>query len=369
MFNYEEYFPAMPVYVSKSTGEISENLARLLSKEPTLTFDSMSNTGFKEIDICDKLSFVPVEKKWVEIATEKSKLSLRGYANLLLANLEKVLFKTWDNKHTNIVATSGGADSRILSWTLASIREKHGKDFLGNIVFLCHHNEGSLFEAAMKQQGWNKGQYHIHKREKPQNSEYYDYGLFDDNHNAYTALWFNFWSDVVPKEKENEANIILGYYGGEQFDYPPRLKQINENRIIPLMEHMKGNHYSLCRYILKFNSVVLPYMHYSFLADSLDVPENFFVLTKRMGVSIDIVRNEMLSILGDKTPTHFGHQYDFTITPKTAEQMKKAWVGSKLLKDFKENKLICSAKPWIAKRDSFDNKLYALATCYERTTR
>lgn len=142
------------------------------------------NVAFKEIEV------VPFEEMLPNYYRELFKIK----ANSEYINLPKLVDKTWDyilksiEKEWNVnkfhlVYHSSGFDSRIISLAIKALYEKHGKDWLGDVLFLCFEPEGNSFIEIMDYQGWDHLQYSVYKR-GCKNSDYY-IESFDYEKNPY----------------------------------------------------------------------------------------------------------------------------------------------------------------------------------------
>jgi len=389
--SWKRQIPIVPFYKGAS-GEESIDLAHLISTENITLNVRRHGTGFDGIAI--KYAEVPKEREWVRALTNADRYpdstDLKQYITDYVKLLKKYFIEQWDNSKFHLILMSGGADSRIISWILKELRDEYGQSFLGDLCFVCHHDEDAMFLEVMKLQGWKPEQYHVHKAALPQSASYYDYGDFDDNANSYTKVWPNFWNEVLPKFREKEAVVVTGFNGGEQFEYPVKYSKTSARSIqSPWWNIFKFSftfEYYITKYWLKFYEVLMPYCDYDVVAHVSRVPYAF--LKKAHWPSYkqgnfcdrrrDFMRRSILDHFGDYVPCHVEHNYIFDMTPERTSYMKEKWFSSKFYRDFKDDAFVQRAEPWnlvfykgnpVEKKMKFDNGLYSLATCYEQSTR
>jgi hypothetical protein len=71
----------------------------------------------------------------------------------------KLLFvveNTWDPNKFHVLPHSGGFDSRLISLILKRLKEKHGKDWLGDYLFVESHGESDFFYSLIDANGWDR---------------------------------------------------------------------------------------------------------------------------------------------------------------------------------------------------------------------
>lgn len=109
-----------------------------------------------------------------------------------------VLERSWDPEQFHLVLHKCGIDSRILSKTIANLRDKHGESWLGDVLFLCFEPEGTAFKRTMEFEGWRKHQYHV-DNEGAKTDEYYA-GVLDFEkcwrwaNDAQPTPWITMWT-------------------------------------------------------------------------------------------------------------------------------------------------------------------------------
>lgn len=209
--SWDHTLMASPLYKSKTTGKVSLDMAYILDQEPELTINpafveqNHESTFFNEIGLVD----YPVQEKWKPLTKAMPKFSddllPKDIAGLMIRAIEGYFLQVWDNTVPTLVFCSMGMDSRIISWVLASIREKQGADFLGDIHFRAHGAESLHgFKEMMKKQGWKKDQYSIYKPDQMEKPGYHNMGDPDNVCNGYLRPTINFWDDLI--KSGNEKN-------------------------------------------------------------------------------------------------------------------------------------------------------------------
>lgn len=357
--------PFAPVYYSKATGAESITLAGLCAQEKKL---ALAKGGFQEIGIRRMGEVIP--GRWQHLTTvlpKDDEATLESVTDDLLARLKRYFVKAWQSDRFHLMWCSAGLDSRILAWVLADLRDERGRDWLGDIHFVCHHPEGGLFKQTMKTMGWREDEYSVHRESQPQNADYYDLGRFEDNANAWCRMTLRFWDDVVPLEREAETVLVCGACGGELLHYPiwrSGKRGILSNRFDDLHRHMPWPHHNFARLYSNWGDVLLPFLAYDYLDAVFRLPAHLF--KRQWSKGPDKIRWAMLQRFGDGVKLYTGHRYDFTMSPKRKRYIKDCWRGSKLYRDFKHIPWVESARPWSGGLNTLDAKLYSYATMYER---
>lgn len=361
--SWQNTLPFPPVYYSKRTNEEDLDLAALCSREPRLT---LLRNEFSEIGIRHSSEVMDQKQRHLVTTLEKDQSMTISSVSIQLVNALKSYFKkTWDSSHYHLVLCSGGLDSRIMSWILRDLREEMGRNWLGDIHFICHHPEGTIFKEAMKLQGWNQYEYSIHKETQNQSADYYDLGNWNDNPNAFCQIVLRFWDGVVPQHKEKETVLISGAAGGEILHYPLARKLGHlENRYNDLLQHMPAPHVNFARFYANWHDVLFPFISYDYLNIAFRIPHKLFIRQTPRGA--DKIRIAMLSRWKDNIPCHIGHQYNFTPSQSRIKYIKSHYLGSKFYRDFKHIDYVKNAAPWKYKKiKEYDTYLYSYAAMYE----
>lgn len=83
------------------------------------------------------------------------------FIQLYIESVRQAVEANWPSRLSNVVFHSSGYDSRILSWTLRQLAEKHGRDWLGDVLFVCWGAECEGFAQIMEYEGWKPEQYRL----------------------------------------------------------------------------------------------------------------------------------------------------------------------------------------------------------------
>jgi len=380
--SWKSTLPICRIYQSKKTGTRGMSLRRMCSMEPQLT---LTKTGFSEIRTLDRTPEVNPDYEYLTHPlprfTHKKPADI---AKLLIKKMENYLVNNWDSDSPHLMLCSGGLDSRILSWVLAGLRDRRGRDWLGSIHFRCFQPEGPLFKQAMKVQGWHPSEYSVWRPDRFNSPDYFDIGDFTKNGNAFYQPMAEFWSDIVPLEGERDTVLITGSGGGEIFSYPLfRHWQFTENRYSDLVSNTQSIFTSVHRAYHRWADILSPYLGYGYLDTAFRVPRQYFTKVPARCFSTvppynrwqwrDRMRMAMLNLFKDDTPLFVGHEYNLRISKKRAAYMKRMYRGSRFYGDYGHLGYVRDAEPWkpylsgtvsqILK--SLDAKLYGYAAMYE----
>jgi len=370
--------PLCPIYVSKTTGEKDVSLSALCSKERNLTLSP--EAGFKEIDIADPREEVSPEYRYLTHPVKTILDTPENLAKKLVKKVEEYLVELWDSNRFHLVMCSAGIDSRIVSWILTGLRNKMGKDWLGDIHFRCHGFEGSIFKQIMKKQKWKEEQYSVYKDGKQDKPDYYNIGDFSIDVNAFHAPTADFFDDIVEIKGEENIVLVSGVGGGELFCYPLYAhRRFTDNRFEDLFDNTCEIQPRFCKEYNRWCDILTPYLGYKYLDVAFRVPKEHFRWIFVNGQKIDLMRATMLKLFNDDVPLYVGHRYNLKISGNSANYMKEEYINSKFYRDFKHLDYVRDAKPWAVYQDfagytdvepnSLDLKLYGYATMYKNVKR
>lgn len=371
--SWQSTLPVCPIYKSNTTGYKDLDFAAVIRQEPKLTLDTNSRTGLKEISILPITATIP--EKWQKLVVlppwEPGQFPPDEIARILIHAAKEYLLANWDANAPHLVLVSGGQDSRILSYVLRDIREEHGADRLGNVHFrTCKelHDDGQVFLDLMRRQEWKETQFSIFNADQECNADYYDYGNFDFNPNAYAPIQMNcfFGDGWLEKEDAKKVTVVGGNYCGELLNYPLSRAGFFKDHWKGFIEYINSCITNQCRIFYHFGDVLLPFMGYEYLALGLRIPNEYYKYAVRGKQRTDYIRALMLQEFEDIAPFVVGHQFDFALKEKRREHMRKRWLDSKFYKDFRPDSRVATAEPWTAPRTAQDSKLYSLACVYER---
>lgn len=349
-----EHLSTRPVY--SLNGKDSFNLYDLISTD--LTLDLNSATGFKEITLT---------KPWrtdIKDDCEKTTTDMDSLCKELLSLIEESIIKLWNPADKHLVFISGGADSRIICYTLKKLEQIKGKDWLGEVKFLTRFEgmNGSnstdsivIVEAVMKKLGW--------EFLKATTMDFSPYLI----PNAYHPFEMSFYSPLSSDYKELKTWVaVSGNYGGEQTQYP-YFKGLTNDRYGDMMRWMDVA-YAFAFHT--FKDFLQPYLYKPYMYTCFKIHESLFKSEEKDIKHQDHIRRRMLDMLGDTLPTYFGHDYSTVTSSQNFEYTKTAqifWNNSQFRKDFSEQlgsyKDMQIENVWNKK--DIKSKLFGLAMTYD----
>lgn len=94
-------------------------------------------------------------------------------------SFKRIVERKWDPAKFHVVAHSAGVDSRILSYCILELAEKHGDQWLGEILFVENGGESDGFRKIMRLEGWDQSQYLVYNEDAAPH-DYNEYGLTFD---------------------------------------------------------------------------------------------------------------------------------------------------------------------------------------------
>jgi len=290
--------------------------------------------------------------------------SVEEAAELLLQKLQKYFILHWNPHERHVVLASGGADSRIILWTLRNLSRTQN---LGEFNIICHEPEDALFQRAMQQMGFTENVYSVWRQGHFAEPDYFRIGNFDTNVNAFNAPQIEFW----PAGDKRESTVVMGLCGGEILDYPiGHTGYPTDNRFNDLLHFCEPYLLDYCQTYATWKRVMLPYLSYGYLDAAFRIDKTCFKRGSHAGQPLDAIRAKMLALLDDTTPCYTGHVYNWNYSQQQADYIRQRWQASRLYKDFKHLAFVKSAMPWttsgVEQRKVYDMRLYGLATAYER---
>ena len=258
-----DFIPFSRTYVDRETGAESGLITDLALLRGRVTLNHLydgstasimlGNTIFNEITIT-----TPVIPESIQNLIEFGSPLATDDASKIANAIASVIERRWDPEQFHLVMHSSGYDSRIISKTIANLRDKHGESWLGKVLFLCWEPEGPEFKAIMSFEGWRKEQYHI-CNEGAQPDEYCAGALDFDScwkwtNDAQPPIWIA--EPTIEQLRESgiitkpltETQFIAGGAGHTIFQslYPPeRLTELfyysrwgARSRVIPYSERI-----------------------------------------------------------------------------------------------------------------------------------
>lgn len=176
------------VYRNLKTGKMGTDYVSLLPKKLTLRRGFLArrlkgsndlSSLFREVETAPLGDVVTPELRQVFRAKPTVEWTKKGLVEKMKANLKAVVEREWSPDLFHVVMHSSGYDSRNLSWTIKTLAEEHGEEWLGpGVMFLCSRWEGAEFARIMQYEGWDPSEYRVAAPERP-DGEYYARSLLD----------------------------------------------------------------------------------------------------------------------------------------------------------------------------------------------
>lgn len=164
----EGFVPYVRRYVDRETGEVCASLAALAIHRGRVTLNKRysgspndimaGNTVFREITV-EHAVLPDTLLQLNDVMEEEPTAPLDITA--ILEGLHSAVERSWDPEKFHLMLHSSGYDSRIVSRVIANLRDRHGRSWVGRIMFLCWEPEGQRFEEIMRAEGWDASEYHV----------------------------------------------------------------------------------------------------------------------------------------------------------------------------------------------------------------
>jgi len=326
------------------------------------------NTIFKEIKITEIKEKVPEKYQRIFDNTKTDLMSVKKHAVAIKKALKEYIVNNWDSEKPKIMFHSGGYDTRIISHILVELREEKGEKWIGNIHFRCHQPEEKEFLEIMQLQGWKPEQYSVWEHAP---EDHYLIGNPKDIVNGFCPLshQMNFWSDIIPKDKEKDYILIGGSNGGEFFNYFAKdvkpYKEFNYCKNMAInrwLNYFEEEGEWMSENISRFGGVILPYVSYEFLKAASVVPDSMIKMETEY---CENIRYEILKTFKlDALQVIYGdHNYTWNLSEKTLEDIYNFYNNSKFYNDFKVDILASNIDEYI---NCFDSRLAAFSMLYEQ---
>lgn len=265
-----DFIPFSRTYVDRETGAESGLITDLALLRGRVALNHLydgstesimlGNTIFNEITIT-----TPVIPESIQNLIESGSPLANNDAHKIASAIASVIERRWDPEQFHLVMHSSGYDSRIISKTIANLRDKHGESWLGKVLFLCWEPEGPEFKAIMSFEGWCKEQYHI-CNEGARPNEYCAGALDFDScwkwtNDAQPPLWIaeptieQLRKSGIITKPLTKTQFIAGGCGNECFKYSP-------NR---LMEMFYYSRLGARSNVIPYSERILPFLSYEVL--------------------------------------------------------------------------------------------------------
>jgi len=216
-----DFYRSQRVYVS-SKGEF-DDFIDALPKELTIQKVAHDNnplpvghhnTLFKEVML------KPYVETNTDLIRELNNITPQNndWINVMWNVLKDIIYKSWSPDKFHVVAHSSGHDSRIISTIIKELRQQHGDNWLGGLLFVENGGEGKEFEMIMQHQGWEKDKYIVFNKDSTP-GEYHKYSLnFDtmwEKFNGISGYPYNYWWDSfrILQDADIIPDNIQGFTG------------------------------------------------------------------------------------------------------------------------------------------------------------
>ena len=173
------------------------------------------DTVFREVTF-NEYKHTPETEKFLN--TEHKKISGIDEMYDILKN---VIERKWDTNKTHVVGHSSGYDSRVMSQIIKELGEKHGDDWLGEVIYVETLGEGEGFERIMKEQGLTGISYNGDVAIKRFHDYSFNFKTFYQKFNGVVSFPVNQWYDAYRDLEEqgvlNSDNVqcFTGYGANE----------------------------------------------------------------------------------------------------------------------------------------------------------
>ena len=135
--------------------------------------ESTCAVPFQATDPVPAFATVPSNLSYIfSLEQEKVQTPLPEAVADYAMKLEWVIETFWNPNLYHVQLHSSGYDSRIISTIIRKLYEKNGKDWLGDILFICAKWEFPEFREIMNREGWDSSQYTVYNENVPE-EEYF----------------------------------------------------------------------------------------------------------------------------------------------------------------------------------------------------
>lgn len=209
--NYELFFKNIPQHI-KNRYNI---LAREFKNKLTVIRDSL----FNEIEVFSEP--VPPSMRFLFARyINKRRIDINLLAQNLVDRMSKFIESSWDSNKTHVMPHSSGYDSRLISTIIRRLTQKNGREWLGDIYFICWEPEVRDFMTVMQYEGWDKN--HIILIKGPatdfyrQAVSFFNLGKYCSDSNRFICYCFDY---LIYKKIENlnlnNVQIVSGLFSDE----------------------------------------------------------------------------------------------------------------------------------------------------------
>lgn len=266
-----DFLPMWRAYVDRETGVESKLITdlALLRGKVSLNHAYKGNTEeiqqgltmFNEITISNPI--IPESIQNLKISGDRS--AYNDVANIVNA-IANVIERSWDPKQFHLILHKCGNDSRIFSETIANLRDKHGEEWLGDVLFLSFEPESVAFKKTMEFEGWRKNQYHI-CNEGSKTSEYYAEVL------DFEKCWISandaqppIWISMLTIEQLRESEIISKPFTETQLFHWGAGNRVFRLSPYDVMMVYFYSRWGAGGYVFPFSEQIMPFVSYDVLS-------------------------------------------------------------------------------------------------------
>lgn len=119
-------------------------------------------TLFREIRVVPALDTWNEEVRNLDVMPVEGPVADAEFAHAAFDAIKGALYRAWNPAKFHVVLHSGGWDSRIVSECICRLREEHGDDWLGRVLFVEANGEAGAFKLIMRAQGWDESQFVVY---------------------------------------------------------------------------------------------------------------------------------------------------------------------------------------------------------------
>jgi len=189
------------------------------------------------------------EQPWVTMFQKKlNEISKRRgpWEQDLFNTFVSIIERTWNKEKYHVIGTSGGWDSRMMIMAVSELRKKHGKQWLGDTLFVEGWGEGQLFKRIMNHFGWEEKYYHVYNEDKSpgwMHESSLEFKNYWSRYNGLVTFPINQWWDIYDDLIERKDIQFFTGYGS------------NETDQMMLKEHHSFQWYTCWHYQLQLENI------------------------------------------------------------------------------------------------------------------
>lgn len=138
----------------------------------------------------------------------------------LVEALIKTIEKNWDGNKIHVQAHSSGYDSRLLSFIIKKLYNKYGKEWLGEMYFICWQPEIDQFLRIMEYEGWSDDHIILIKPDAPATDYFaeainFEYMGSIFKPHRFIIRCFDYFFDKEVEKLGNNIQLISGLWSDE----------------------------------------------------------------------------------------------------------------------------------------------------------